>query len=673
MRVSSVIARLAVVTLAVSGVAAPVVADELPRMQHQKIFPDDFGSPDYHVGRAVALDGDTIVMGGYGSAYVFVRGVGGQWEQQAELLPTTGSDDDGFGVAVAVDGDLAVVGAVRDDDVLADTGAAYVFARSGTSWSEEAKLLPIGGGFSDQFGVSVAISGGTVVVGANQNGPTLANGKAYVFTRDPAPAAKATTWSQQQELASTATPYVGFGTSVAVDGDRILVGAPGWSPGAVYVFTRSGVVWTEQARIDPPDGPRVGTFGSAVALDGTRALIGDGIFTEGGLPRGAAYAYDLTGTANARAETWTFDQRLRPDVSSSTQNDRFGQSVALDGTVALIGSSGEGGRGAGHLFSRNGVWAEVDTLAADDGVAGDRFATFSIDLEGETAVVGAPDADIGFVADAGAVYVFGRPLCEGLPITVTGQTDGDDELVGTDGDDVIHGMGGDDTIDGMGGNDTICGGDGNDTIRGGDGDDTLRGGTGHDSMWGEAGEDTLMGNRGRDRLSGGADRDVLYGGRHGDRLFGDGGNDVLHGLADDDFLSGGDGNDRIFGRIGDDEMEGGAGNDLLMGLSGDDVIRGDEGDDRLSGRQGADDLDGDDGDDEILGGTEPDVLRGGAGADLLLGHEGDDLIYGGGDDDRLVGGDGDDTLDGGSGSDVLVGEGGTDTCMNGSTVRSCEL
>ena len=124
---------------------------------------------------SVAIAGDTIVVGAWldddngtdsGSAYVFTR-TGTTWTEQAKLTASDGAADDQFGISVAIAGDTIVVGAYRDDDNGTDSGSAYVFTRTGTTWTQQAKLTASDGAADDQFGSSVAIAGDTIVVGAN--------------------------------------------------------------------------------------------------------------------------------------------------------------------------------------------------------------------------------------------------------------------------------------------------------------------------------------------------------------------------------------------------------------------------------------------------------------------------------------------------------------------------
>ena len=148
-------------------------------------------TPQFSV--TVAVSGDTAVVGAdfdddkgsdAGSAYVFARS-GTTWTQQAKLLASDGAAGDQFGVSVSVSGDTAVVGALRDDDKGSDAGSAYVFARSGATWTQQAKLVASDGAAGDLLGNWVAVSGGTAVVGAVlDDDKGTESGSAYVFDLD---------------------------------------------------------------------------------------------------------------------------------------------------------------------------------------------------------------------------------------------------------------------------------------------------------------------------------------------------------------------------------------------------------------------------------------------------------------------------------------------------------
>jgi hypothetical protein len=372
---------------------------------------------------SVAISGDTIVVGASGessnatgvngnqsntssvdagAAYVFVRS-GTNWTQQAYLKAsnTKLSNSDAtksayFGGSVAVAGDTIVVGADYEDSnatgVNGDqsdhsalgAGAAYVFVRNGTNWAQQAYLKASNTDAGDNFGTSVAVSGDTVVVGASNehsnatgvNGDQSDNsaieaGAAYVFVRS------GTNWTQQAYLKASNTDGVlpneefgdEFGNSVAVSGDTIVVGAWGEDSsatgvngdqgdnsavdsGAAYVFVRNGTNWTQQAYLKASNTDAGDTFGSSVAVSGDTVVVGagGGLGASGGEASyatgvngdqsdnsapgaGAAYVFVRTGT--------TWNQQAYLKASNTDAGDRFGRSLALSGDTVVAGASAE--------------------------------------------------------------------------------------------------------------------------------------------------------------------------------------------------------------------------------------------------------------------------------------------------------------------------------------------
>jgi hypothetical protein len=358
------------------------------------------GAANDRFGFPVAVSGTTAVVGAFGddnqigSAYVFVRS-GGSWSQQAKLLASDGALGDNFGAAVAVDGDIAVVGARRDDDQGDSSGSAYVFVRSGGVWSQQAKLLASDGAAIDQFGSAVAVSGTTAVVGAHRDDDNGSDsGSAYVFVRS------GVIWSQQTKLlADDGAMDDVFGISVAVDGDIAIAGAPnhddnGSQSGSAYMFVRSSGIWSQQAKLLASDGALEDRFGSAVAVDGDIAVVGALADDDQGSRSGSAYLFDLasaTGTVNEVAKLL---------ASDGAMEDRFGSAVAVDGDIAVVGASGDddngSGSGSAYLFdlaSATGTVNELSKLLASDGAANDMFSSSAVAVSGTTAVIGAVSDD----------------------------------------------------------------------------------------------------------------------------------------------------------------------------------------------------------------------------------------------------------------------------------------
>lgn len=379
----------------------------------QKLVANDGVAEDFF-GYSVALSGDTAVVGSFkdddqilgvdaGSAYVFTRS-DKIWRQQAKLTAIDGATDDTFGGNVVLSGDTVVVGAMRDDDKGENSGSAHVYIRSEGNWSHQTKILAVDGAKGDAFGQSLALSGNTVIIGAprdDDNGEDT--GSVYVFTRIGA------NWHQQAKL--TADDGVDgdlFGISVAISGDTVLVGADlhdavAPNAGAVYVYTRSGNSWSQQAKLTAADGSKTDIFGVRVALSGDTALISarrddDDIM---GVDAGSAYVFVRSGTS------WA--QQAKLTAPDGVADDRFGRSVALFGDTALIGAmfrddKGENS-GSAYLFKRNGnTWMYKSKLTAPDGSTDDVFG-WSVAITHDTGIVGASrDDDNG--NESGSVYVF---------------------------------------------------------------------------------------------------------------------------------------------------------------------------------------------------------------------------------------------------------------------------
>ena len=368
----------------------------------QQVVVGTQGGGGHDLGVSVSLDGDTFVAGtDAGFAEVFVRN-GGVWTSQQRL---TRPSDAGynFGEDVSLDGDTIIVGAWLTDGVTADSGAAYVFTRSGTVWTQQAKLVASDGAADDRFGRAVSVNGDTVVVGARlDDDDGSSSGSAYVFVRGGA------TWSQQQKLtAPDATPSDYFGHAVSVESDTALIGAYGHDQGstvsgAAYVFVRSGSSWSLQQELNATD-ETSGQFGKSVSLSGNTAVVGDA--SHGG-SEGAAYVFVRSGT------TWTEqDVLIAADRSPGDYNDWLGGAVAVDGDVIVAGAKADEVHGtwsgSAYLFERSGgAWNQADKVGPTDDAAGDNFGR-AVSIEGDTAIVGAPyDSSEG--SQAGSAYVFVR-------------------------------------------------------------------------------------------------------------------------------------------------------------------------------------------------------------------------------------------------------------------------
>ncbi len=319
---------------------------------------------------------------------------------EVQLVPTDAASADAVGFRVSLSGDTAVISAPSHDLPVSGGGAVYVYVRDGGgTWTFQQKLSASDATSSARFGSSVAIEGDTILVGARLARETpLLPGKVYVFTRTN------DVWTEVQRLLPSVAPNSGqFGFSVALDGDRFIVGAPGQSVGgAAFIFTRTLGVWSEQQRI--PYGGTSGNhrFGESVAIDGPRVVIG----APGSLLPGEAYVFDEV------LGVWSETTSLAHD--GGVEEEDFGDSVGLAGDIAVVGdpnldvTDGPNNSGGVFIFERGtGDWSQVAFRELDAPHGNARFGT-SLDIEGTRLVVGARGADSPGAPSAGQIDVFDR-------------------------------------------------------------------------------------------------------------------------------------------------------------------------------------------------------------------------------------------------------------------------
>lgn len=371
------------------------------------------GAASDYFGAAVAISGTTALVGAYGknsqrgAAYVFSFD-GKNWVQQQELIANDGAMDDAFGMSVALSGTTALVGAfLKPIGIYGGQGAVYVFNFNGSTWVQTQELTESDGTFDDSFGYSVALLGNTALIGAESStiGSTLiGQGSAYLFTFDGA------SWIQKQELtASDPATADDFGISVALSGTTALIGAAYKSigstahQGAAYVFSFDGSNWVQQQKLTASDGATLDQFGCSVALSGNMALVGAfNKSIESNAEQGAAYVFQFDGA------NWIQQQQLT--ASDGAAGDEFGAAVALSGTTALVGALGKTvgvntRQGVAYsIEDSSGQWIQTQELTASDGAAGDVFGA-EVALSGSTALIGANLKTIGSNAMQGAAYV----------------------------------------------------------------------------------------------------------------------------------------------------------------------------------------------------------------------------------------------------------------------------
>lgn len=330
----------------------------------------------------------------------------------ADLVGTGGgqsglADHDGFGFCVAVDGDTAAVGALSENGPAGEAqGSVYVFVREGPAWKLQAHLRHDPADAGDGFGSSVALDGDTLAVGAFfQAGPGgIWQGAVYVFTRT------GTTWTQQARLiADDGGADEQLGSSLSLDGDTLVAGAwgyigeVGFRAGAAYVFVRDGDTWTQQARLVREGAAASDVFGHDVSVSGNTIAVGaSGYDGPAGANQGLVQVFVRDGT------NWSLQQQISPQESRRRQY--FGKALALKGDTLAVGGYGDDGpagrqQGAAWVFERTGqVWSQTARILPEDPQAGDQFG-WSMDLEARWLLVGAPESGS---LRPGSAYLFYR-------------------------------------------------------------------------------------------------------------------------------------------------------------------------------------------------------------------------------------------------------------------------
>jgi hypothetical protein len=347
-------------------------------------------------------------VAGAASNSTFATGVVGFLPASAELTPTAAASGYLAGSSVAVDGSVAVVGSPGADVV-------DVFDKTMKGWTDVTPNGLTGGDTSagDQFGASVsvssALSGTELAVGAPMN---AGQGAVYVFTKT------SKGWNQTGEVIGTDTAGGDtFGQSVAISGNTLAVGAPmNAGQGAAYVFTKTSQGWNQTGEFIGSDTTSGDIFGHSIAMSGSSILVGSPHHQVGTNARqGAAYVF--TKSSQGWAQT---GELASPDGGTG---DRFGLSVALDNTVAVIGApnhtfGASTGQGAAYVATKSSKgWGVVLGLASPDGAANDNFGA-SVAVSSSAIVVGAPQHSVGGALQEGNAYAFTK---SGASYNITGE------------------------------------------------------------------------------------------------------------------------------------------------------------------------------------------------------------------------------------------------------------
>jgi hypothetical protein len=355
---------------------------------------------DLDVGAAVSVSGQTVLVGGAGSANAYVRDQG-QWTLQGPLDPLATLPT--FGASVALEGDRAVVSSPGDTVFgIAGAGTVYVFERSGGTWSRTGHVADLNVDYYfEAFGTAVALSGDTFLAGAPgaNSYAGISAGNAQLF------ALQAGDWEPAAILDfGNAYRNENFGSAVAASASRIVVAAssaPARNPleaGAVDIYERAPAGWTFDTRLRAPSGAR--GFASSVAMSADTVAAGAPLDDTSG----AVYVFE-------RGDgSWPLQARLDGGSAGADGNVNFGWSVALSGDRLAAGEPGRMTDSTTHglvrTFERAGTnWSAAGIVQAADGAVKDRFG-IAVALDGDTLAIGAPGNDVGIEQDAGAVYVF---------------------------------------------------------------------------------------------------------------------------------------------------------------------------------------------------------------------------------------------------------------------------
>jgi hypothetical protein len=359
-----------------------------------ELIPGDGAAGD-RAGTSVSLDGRWLVMGASGvdqagatdsgAAYVFRRD-GLEWVQMVKLVAADTGSRDEFGTSVAIDGDIIVVGAPYDDhEGGIDAGAAYVFRRMDGEWIERAKLVPPGTQPGIQFGASVAIDGDRIAVGApDDDGVRRRPGAVYVFRFE------GDRWVKEANLIGSGSWGSHLGTAVAIEGDVVVaLRSDLFRPAPAFIFRYEDGIWVQEQYLDR--GYR------SIDICRDRIVAGDPFADVVGSKSGAAYVYEHGGA------DWVEVAEL---VGADTDPyDFLGSSVVIDGDRIAVGADRSAGYGSVYAFEYDGTnWVPTAKVKQIFPRCHDRFGQ-AVALSGDWLVAGLPlDDDLGY--DSGSAFVY---------------------------------------------------------------------------------------------------------------------------------------------------------------------------------------------------------------------------------------------------------------------------
>jgi len=357
----------------ISGIDLAYSTDTLLLKQIQKFQPDDLAKNDFF-GISVSIDGNYALVGAYGDdnkfsnagAVYYLKWDGTEWYEIDKFYADNAEENDFFGISVALDGNKALIGAYGEDVPYSSAGAVYYFEHDGNTWNQIQKLQSNDIAELDRFGTSVALDGEKALIGAMfESGTYSKAGAVYYFKYI------GNSWTQIQKFQSEDIEKNDrFGISVALDGENALIGAHQEdttysNAGSVYYFNWNGTSWEQADKLQPHDIKENNRFGRSISIDGKRALVG-AIKDNGGTTNaGSVYTYEL------KDKTWTQSQEFYSN--DIEENDNFGNSVALDGNKALVGANAEdaiasnGGALYAFELGKNNTWIDIVTSETNDG------------------------------------------------------------------------------------------------------------------------------------------------------------------------------------------------------------------------------------------------------------------------------------------------------------------
>ncbi len=401
------------IALCAALLASPAIAGDdsllaqVPPGRVQSLSRPDASERDLF-GVCVDLDAGRLVVGARGAdelagaVYVYTR-IDGVWTLEQRLRASDGAPGAGFGVGVSVCGDWLIVGAAFANAAGFESGKAYAFEHTGSGWVERQILTSLDLAPGDWFGVSCDLDGDTAVIGARHDADGLAkSGSAFVFERG-----QDNVWVQTAKLRPTPhKAFANFAHAVAINSGRVLAGSifgngAAFEDGCAYIFERDGDEWTQTARLFRPDGVFEDYLGIDVALSGDTAVVGGRRDDDLGPDTGSATVFEKG------EEGWTIGATLLP--ISRAPGEQFGNKVALDGEVALIGSWGADPAGvtggACDLFRRraDGSWMPVARFTPATPTEYGSFG-HDVDVRADQLLLGAYEDDT-FADKAGYAWV----------------------------------------------------------------------------------------------------------------------------------------------------------------------------------------------------------------------------------------------------------------------------